>query len=113
MVIIILIAIAVVVLVGATICFVIMFNNVSSKIYYDTSYGEPVDYTAFKRVDWKQLPTSKHPIDSTKHAKIQSPFFIANVGYFILFKTCKEDGTMKDAHEYIKCICKNGALKNR
>jgi hypothetical protein len=81
-------------------------------IHYVDSFGVPVDYVNHERVDYKTLPTMQHPVDKDKYAKIQKPFFVANVGYFIFFKTCDRNGKIKDGtKEYVKCICKNGVFK--
>jgi hypothetical protein len=79
---------------------------------FSNIYGNPVDFTNFKRVDWTYLPTARHPVEKCKFAKIQNPFFISGVGYFVFFKTCNEDGkTTNGTHEYVKCICQNGVFK--
>jgi hypothetical protein len=76
---------------------------------FSNVHGTPIDFTSFKRVDWKNLPVSQHPVERSKFAKIQPPFLIPGQGYFILFKACNEEGKIKNGtHEFVECISKQG-----
>jgi hypothetical protein len=71
-------------------------------IRYVDFFGLHVDYVNCERADYKTLPTMQHPVDKDKCAKTQNPFFVANVGYFIFFKTCHQNGKIKDGtNEYV------------
>jgi hypothetical protein len=78
---------------------------------FSNIHGIPVDFGIFKRVDWKNLPVSRHPVEKSKFAKIQPPFLIPAQGYFIFFKACDEEGKIKNGtHECVKCIAQQGCF---
>jgi hypothetical protein len=83
-----------------------------SSSHYVVDYGEAVDYVNFKPEDYSNLPIRKHPFEKDKFAKVQKPFFVNNVGVFILLKVCDSNGKItRGTHEYVKCICKQGFFK--